>query len=356
MESEKCIGQCDLVEKVINKGICVACGACVGLCPYFQYYDGKVVVMDECHSETGRCYQFCPRIEEEMPHPEEKSGQEVRSEPIGIYKEILIVRAKDEEIRDRAQYGGTISALLIHAMDKGLIESAVLTDRGNGLSPVGFLAGNESDILACAGSRYSGSGGLASLNQAIKDNREKLSVVGLPCQMEALARMKTMEQDGELRENRINLRLGLFCTWALDYRKLSSFLKNQGFKQDIKKYDIPPPPSEIFQLQTEEGTKEIPLSEIRPFVQKGCALCEDMTAEKADISVGTAEGMDGWNTVVVRSALGKDLLSSAIEEGRVQSGPLPEENLRHLEEASKNKRERGRLAKKDLSSLCSQLE
>ena len=73
-----------------------------------------------------------------------------------------------------------------------------------------------------------------------------------------------------------------------------------------------------------------------------------MTAEKADLSVGTAEGMDGWNTVLVRSTAGKDLISSAIEAGRIQAGGLPEENLKHLEWASKNKRERGHLAKEAL--------
>ena len=54
-------GQERLIADVINQGICVRCGACVGLCPYFDYFDGKVVVTDPCHADTFRCLQICPR-------------------------------------------------------------------------------------------------------------------------------------------------------------------------------------------------------------------------------------------------------------------------------------------------------
>ena len=90
------------------------------------------------------------------------------------------------------------------------------------------------------------------------------------------------------------------------------------------------------------------LENIRPFIQKGCALCEDMTAEWADISVGTVEGLEGWNTVVVRSDLGSKLINEAINNGILEMDHLPEENLEHLKEAALNKRNRGRAAKEKL--------
>ena len=54
-------GPQDLEKEVINTGLCTLCGACVGLCPYFRAYQGKVVVMDNCNLSQGRCYSFCPR-------------------------------------------------------------------------------------------------------------------------------------------------------------------------------------------------------------------------------------------------------------------------------------------------------
>jgi coenzyme F420 hydrogenase subunit beta len=72
-----------------------------------------------------------------------------------------------------------------------------------------------------------------------------------------------------------------------------------------------------------------------------------MTAEWADISVGTVEGIEGWNTVVVRSERGSQLLSGFIKAGHLEIRELPEENLAHLREASMNKRKRGNAAKRE---------
>ena len=348
MEDANSRGQCQLVEQVIKKGICVKCGACVNLCPYFDYFDGKVVVTDDCHADTWRCLQLCPRAEYGDTSLDNRFGPETGGSEIGPAKKVLMARARDTQIREKAQYGGSVSALLISAMDGGFIRSAILTDRGNEISPTGMIARSKSDILDCAGSRYTASAGLAAFNMAIKEGEEKLAVVGLPCQMEALARMKRMKPDGEERESRIALRIGLFCTWALDYRELDRYLKRMGIVESVKKYDIPPPPSQIFQIQTEKGWQEFPLEEIRPFIQQGCTFCQDMTAEWADISMGTVENMEAWNTVVVRSDTGSAVLSEGREKGLLETVALPEENLRHLKEASLNKRKRGRVAQEEL--------
>lgn len=340
METDNIQGQSVLVEKVISGGFCVKCGACVGLCPYFNYFDGKVVVMDKCQADTFRCLQLCPRAEYEgtslHPIPEK--------EPIGPYRHVLVARAIDEEIRNRAQYGGTVSAILMEAFEKGDIRSAVLTDAGDRLSPGGLMARNREEVLDCAGSRYSGSASLSVLNRAISQGEDKIGVVGLPCQMEALARMERMKPDGEERSARVSLKVGLFCTWALDYRKLKAFLREAGVGGAVLKYDIPPPPADKFMVRTEKGWVDFPLSEVRPLIQKGCTLCQDMTAIWADLSVGTVEGREGWNTVIIRTETGEELIEEAVKAGKLETGPLPEENFEHLKEASRNKRKRAKQA------------
>jgi len=268
--------------------------------------------------------------------------------PIGPFKEIIIARSTDEMIKEKAQYGGSVTALLIYALEKGLIESAILTDRGNEISPTGTIARNRDDILSCAGSRYTASAGLAALNRAAKNNEKKLGVVGLPCQMEVLAKTKRMEPDGKERSDLLSLKIGLFCTWALDYRKIDTYLQDIWIRGTIKKYDIPPPPSQLFHIRTEKGLTELPLEDIRPFILKGCSLCQDMTAEWADLSVGTVEGMEGWNTVIVRNDLGSTLIDGAVKDNILEIDSLPEENFNHLKEASLNKRNRGVQAKEEL--------
>jgi coenzyme F420-reducing hydrogenase beta subunit len=65
-----------------------------------------------------------------------------------------------------------------------------------------------------------------------------------------------------------------------------------------------------------------------------------MTAEFADISVGAAEGVAGWNTLIVRTDAGRELVEAAQAKGVIETQPLPEQNLAHLKEASLNKKKR----------------
>jgi len=333
-------GQQALIEKVLDRGICVKCGACVGLCPHFSYWDGQVVVLDRCPADTWRCLQYCPRAGYEGTALE--SGKAQGNGRLGPFREIWAARSTDHDIGEQGQYGGVASALLISAMKRDFIASAVVTDSGSdGLSPAGRLVKAPSEVLSCSGSRYASAGTLATLNRAINEGEERIGVVGLPCQMEALARMARSEPDGRERMERVRVKIGLFCTWALDYRMLRAFLTEKGIKGPVKKYDIPPPPAETFMLLTESGWTQIPLGEVRDLVQKGCGLCTDMTGEWADISVGTVEGRSDWNTVIVRTETGAKLFREAVDEGSIEVEELPGKNLDHLKEAAANKRKRG---------------
>ncbi len=335
-------GQRRLLEGVIAEGLCVRCGACVGLCPYLDFFDGRVVVVDPCPvKDTFRCVQVCPRAdvgEIPMHRDETKEG-------IGPFQEIFMARAAEESIRAGAQYGGVVTSLILFALDRQVISSAILTDRGDSFAPRGRLVRSRTEVLACAGSRYAASGGLSAMNRAIgKGGDARLGVVGLPCQMEAIARMGLVAPDGKERVGAVLLRIGLFCTWALDPGLLETYLRHQDIQGPILKADIPPPPAEVFRIKTLTGWRDFPLSDIRSMIQKGCSLCGDMTAEHADISVGAAEGLEGWNTVIVRTDRGARLIQGAVGEGWIERGDLPGENLEHLQDAARNKRKRVRQA------------
>ncbi|MBW2021463.1 MAG: hypothetical protein DRH15_02950 [Deltaproteobacteria bacterium] len=351
MEQTTVQGQSNLVREVLEKGICVRCGACVGICPYFQYHDGKVVVSDWCQASTWRCVQVCPRL------PYDRASlydyfYHVNdcTDAIGPHRQVVAARSGDKLVRSAAQYGGVVTALVIFAMEEGLVNSAVLTDRGGDLAPKGVLCSDREAVLGCAGSRYSASAALSELNLAIQAGNDRLAFIGLPCQMEALGRLSLSEPDGQERAGHVELKIGLFCTWALDYRALRSYLKTKGIVEIPKKYDIPPPPSEVFIVETNNGRMEFPLSEVREIVQPGCSLCEDMTAEFADISVGTLEGDKQWNTVIVRTDKGMELFEKALRAGVLEQKEIPSSNLEHLKEAASNKRKRALRARGEESN------
>jgi coenzyme F420 hydrogenase subunit beta len=76
-----------------------------------------------------------------------------------------------------------------------------------------------------------------------------------------------------------------------------------------------------------------------------------MTAELSDISVGTVEGKEGWNTVIVRTAMGENLLKRAKNAGVIETRPLPKDNLSHLKEASLLKKRRALDALKEMGGI-----
>ncbi len=332
--NESAVGQERLVSEVLEQGICVRCGACVGLCPYFEFVDGAVTVMDKCRvGETWRCVMFCPRLSYEPLAKEEKG-------PLGSFKRIVAGRANVPEIREKAQYGGVVTASILFALENGLAKTAVLTSSGKKKAPQGVIAGQRDAVISCAGSRYTGSGTLSALNQAIKQGYRGIAVVGLPCQMAALARIERhLASQNQEPRGIISLKIGLFCTWALDYRKLTAFLESQGITS-ADSFDIPPPPSEVFVVKVGAGSFQFPLSDIRKFIQPGCFLCKDMTAETTDISVGTLEGRDGWNTVLIRTQKGEELIDKMASQGILQVEEYPGEVLAHLIDAASNKRKK----------------
>jgi coenzyme F420 hydrogenase subunit beta len=329
--------QDNLIKGVLDRDLCSACGACVGLCPYFTFFQGRVVVLDRCSLTEGRCGAFCPQL---------NPGDWVKQEGLGPFQEQWITRAQTRSLQRKGQYGGTVTTLIQLALEMGWIQGALLTGIGKGGEPEGRVCRTRAEVLACAGSKYAGAGTLSAL-KADADEKS-LGVVGLPCQITAMANMRSYPT----REGRplpeVKLRIGLFCTWSLPLEKLQQKLREQGIHDPVVKYDIPPPPAEDFQVFTRKKTYTFPLTEIRPLVPRGCLACGDMTAEGADISVGSAEGVPGWNTVLIRSEKGRQLFKEAQSKNLLEIKPLPEKNEVHLRTAAGLKKSRARALREEI--------
>ncbi len=330
-----------LVEKVLSQGLCTSCGACLSLCPYLRSWQGRVVKVHDCSLEDGRCFAYCPRTEFNFDGIEKKGvHQPYQHAEIGSFRRVLMARAKDSTWRERAQSGGTVSALIDFAIRKKVIDAAILTLRDGDSSPKGQIVMDREDILNHAGSSYVSGPTLEALHRGPWEGEEKIGVVGLPCQVQAVSKMRASTLEKKTPIDKIRLMIGLFCTWALEDEPFRDFLKKRIGNWPALKLEITPPPERLLKIHTTGGLYIVPVDEIRPFIRKGCEVCSDMTAELADISAGTVEGIDGWNTVIVRSDQGEKLFKEAEAEGIIESQPLPMEHLNHLKEASLFKKER----------------
>jgi coenzyme F420 hydrogenase subunit beta len=341
-----------LEEKVLERDLCVACGACLSLCPYLRSWKGRVVKLDACDLEEGRCFAYCPRTEVDLDLVYRtvfgKSYEEIEMGPV---RKIVIARAKDPVLRKKAQTGGVVSALFHFALEEGMIERGVLTARDGELLPQGKVIRHGKDVLRCAGSSYVSGPTLESLNRGPWKGEERIGVVGLPCQTLALAKMKSSTLEKRTPIDRVDLVIGLFCTWALAYKPFMAFLRSRLNGLPIQRLNITPPPERILEVRAGGKSHRIPVDDIRPFIRPGCHVCMDMTAELSDISVGTVEGKEGWNTVVIRTAIGESLLRRAKKAGIVETRSLPKNNLDHLIEASLLKKRRALDALKERGGI-----
>ncbi|MGQ9646227.1 MAG: Coenzyme F420 hydrogenase/dehydrogenase, beta subunit C-terminal domain [Thermodesulfobacteriota bacterium] len=341
-----------LEEKVISQDLCAACGACLSLCPYLRSWKGRVVKLDNCNLEEGRCFAYCPRTEIDLNDVYQTIyGKGYEDIDMGPARKIFMARARDPQITKKAQTGGVVSALLDFALKEGMIQAGVLTPRDGDLLSQGKIIRNRREILSCAGSSYVSGPTLEALNRGPWKGEERIGIVGLPCQVLALAKMKTSKLEKRTPIDCIALVIGLFCTWALDYKPFTAFLEKRVKGLQIKRLNITPPPERILEVTAGNKLVRIPVDDIRPFIRSSCRVCLDMTAELSDISVGTVEGMEGWNTVIVRTAMGEKLLRRAKKAGIVETKSLPKDNLDHLIEASLLKKRRALDALKERGGI-----
>lgn len=340
-------GQKGLEEKVLSRGLCAACGACLALCPYLKSRQGRVVKLDDCDLTAGRCYAYCPRSQVDWEGLQTRIfGKDTQEIEMGMVRKVLMARAKDPLWEGKVQTGGVVSALIDFALRERIIQSAVLTQREADLLPQGQIVSERSQVLFCSGSSYISGPTLEVLNQGPWQGDERIGIVGLPCQVLALAKMKSSALEAKTPIDRVDLVIGLFCTWALDYKPFKAFLEDRFAHQPIQKLDITPPPERLLKVWVGDKVQEIPLDEIRAFIRPACEVCPDMTSEFADLSVGTVEGMVDWNTLIVRTAFGEDLVHKAEQAGIIETRPLADESLKHLKEASLLKKQRALTALK----------
>ena len=330
-----------LNQQVLQTGLCIGCGACIDLCPYFRSHRGRTAQLFPCNREEGRCFAHCPKVEVDADILcRFLFAAPYNGDPLGIHRSIHISRAGDRLKKQPFQAGGTVTALAYYALRTKRIRGAILTGR-EGLLPVPRLATRPAAVFGSSLSKYAAAPTLSALNRAIAAGYDNLGIVATPCQAAAVAQMRMNPLDRPSFQDPAALVIGLFCTWALDFRQFEAFLAARLPLRDIVKVDIPPPPAAVLEVYLRDGKKEFPLDEIRPLVPAGCGYCIDMTAEFADVSVGVLEGRPDRNTLIVRTARGEKIVREAEKDGYLIREDMPAENRAHLQWAAANKKQRG---------------
>ena len=312
----------DLKSAVWEPGICSGCGACIAVCPAdaLAFREGRKTTgpanTGYCKQATdgvpcGACYSVCPRAGKPMVIT------------IGDYQEVSGARAAFD-IGNR-QSGGAVTAILAAALDEGLIDCVVtVTEDRFTLKPASVIITKTGVLVQQAGSRYSWWVPLlAALKTAVVEQKyRRIAVVGVPCAVEALARIRASDNDLVVPFARaIRLVIGLFCTESFDYEALIEGTLRTRYNllpHEIKKIDVR---GKLEILKQDGNSITIPLKELKACIRPGCHSCTDMTAPDADISAGSVGSPPGTTTLLVRTKTGKAFVDNAVRRAMLELVP-----------------------------------
>ena len=312
----------DLKTEVWDTKKCSGCGACVAVCPAdaLSFAEGEMIVSPRsngyCKQATdnvpcGACYSVCPRTVDQP------------KETLGTYSELLHAKATFE-IPHR-QSGGAVTAILANALDEGLIDAVVtVTEDPWTLKPTSAVITKSEVLIREAGSRYSWWVPLlAALKEAaITRKYTKIAVVGVPCAVQAAARIRASEND-LLRPyaKAIRIVVGLFCTETFDYAGLVHGKLEKKYKlapHEIKKLDVK---GKLDILKQDDTHLSVPLAELEDTIRPGCRICTDFSSLCADLSAGAVGSPAGYTTLVIRNDTGKGFVESAVRNGKLVTEP-----------------------------------
>lgn len=333
----------DLKSEVWDPGRCSGCGACIAVCPadalFFE--EGEMVTSPKsngyCKQVTdgvlcGACYEVCPREGDQL------------SDTLGEYLNLIAAKAAFDV--PRRQTGGAVTAILTNALDEGLIDAVVTVTEDRWTQKPRSVVITKSEVLIHeAGSRYSWWVPLlSSLKNAVIDKKyRRIAIVGVPCVVQAIARMRASNNDLiKPYATSIRLMIGLFCTETFDYASLVLGKLKSEKKIDptqIKKMDV----RGKLEILMQNGEKaSLSLKELESCVRKGCQICTDLTSLLSDISAGSVGSPAGSTTLIIRTQAGSSFVDNAVQNnkliitGGVDKGEIEKLARTKIEKNSKN--------------------
>jgi coenzyme F420 hydrogenase subunit beta len=287
---------------------CHHCGACLPLCIWDQAermgQSGDPGLCRECRI----CYRICACLPDrgERSTAECLVGDEGRD--FGPYVDIHTVHTAAAAVG--VQDGGFVTQLGEHLLHSGYADAVLVTGRDTDWRPYPFWAEDAIQIARAAGAKYTVSPTLAVLPEGLERFR-RAALVLLPCQSTAVRRLLNIFPEWQ---SRISLVIGLFCTLSFAHQPFFTMLEQLSgcSANEVRRLDIR---HGRLIADTVRGTADWPIRGFHSAVWPRCVVCQDLTAESADVSVGSIGSSSGSNTVIIRSQRAQHVISSGASAG-----------------------------------------
>ena len=313
------------VSIVFDSEVCCQCGWCSSVCPVnaITVTADTLEIDDEVCMKCGICYSVCPRsfsIEQALLSINKLDKSLKFSDKINGYINAYSASTTKDEIKSVRQDGGIVTSLLEYLLKNKLVDAIIAVRHSKEKwRPEPVIIDNIKDLYETSGTKYANASTLNIIEKTKK--YEKVAVVGVPCMMNALEK-GTLFPSGVPFFKNIKYKIGLFCMESFPYEGVLNLIKEQ-FEQDFNKVTKMDISGGKFIIYLESGEDlKVPLKEVKSYARYNCHFCEDLTADCADISVGSIGSPGGWSTVITRTKLGDKIFKGAIKKGLIESKSL----------------------------------
>jgi dihydroorotate dehydrogenase electron transfer subunit len=341
----------ELDLEIIKTGKCVYCGACGAFCANIKFdtqkeipiEDGSCKDMSTCRDGFGLCYNLCPKTGiNEIPISllDKWVFGKKDDKILGHYKDIISVRLTKSAKEKIHSTAGPITALLWVAMEKGIIDASIVTDKDKNFNPFPMIASNQKELLEGMGYKPSQSPTLSLVGEAINKEFADIAIVGTPCQIQALRKLQNHPRFDYEAYDLISLTIGTFCFGTFHNQQLSKCFQEYNIrKEQIERIETDRNNFRMM-ITSNSRVKEIPLNQLYDrSIRNACFACSDYTASFADISVGDIGSVDDWKTVIIRTKKGQQILDLAINNNILEKKPLKIDNKELILDLTRNKTE-----------------
>jgi len=338
-----------VVNQIVERGLCVRCGACEPACPVdIIRFDDRgfpyITDEEECLRGCTRCIKVCPgeevdygALDDDMfgqsPHP---------SSITGFARRAVVSHSASEETRYAGASGGFVTQLLAHMLQTGEIDGALVlgTSSEGRWKQEPFVARSVEDLERAAKSKYITVPFLRPLEE-LERVEGQYAIVALPCYIHAI---RKYQQVSPALRKRIKLVIGLYCNVVFEPHLYEEACALAGLDpDDVEDFRFRHgdwPGGVTAKLRDGTERKILKLEEMKDefnllklfYTAPRCTACTDFSGEYSDLSVGDpwlrgSDGSylfdDGWTSVLVRTEAGDEAVRRAEADGALEVTEIP---------------------------------
>lgn len=313
------------IRIVSSSYLCSACGACGVVCPkeaisFSSSSVGRLYaeVSKDC-IDCGLCMKVCPSLVNNC-------SNDTNDSYLGNVLKVYTGKSLLHSYYMNGQSGGICTTLLSYLFDISAIDAAIVCKP---TSAEAIVVEDKNDLKSTQGSCYTQIDLLTALKNI--EFKKSVAVVGLPCHLQGL---QNLQNHSRKRFDNIRYKIGLICDRVLCSGIQDVFLTlhsnpTNGYiywrKKNFNGYDYNSAPIVV---KYENGKEYVIPNTFRyalkdMYTPPRCRVCPDKLNIAADIVLGdpwrmsNVDFVNGENLIIVRTALGMDLLDKSVKDNQI---------------------------------------